>query len=47
MKILLYSDDLDQIDLVSDLLYGKDYTLLVEKDASSLFGHLKQGCRPN
>ncbi|MFN2145411.1 MAG: diguanylate cyclase domain-containing protein [Anaerolineales bacterium] len=42
MKILLYSDDKDQIDLVSDMLYGKDYTLLVEEDASSLFGHLKQ-----
>lgn len=42
MKILLYSDDKDQIDLVSDLLYGKDYTLLIEEDSSSLLGYLKQ-----
>ena len=42
MKVLLYSDDKNQIDLVSDLLDGRDFTLLVEEDASSLFGHLKQ-----
>lgn len=42
MKVLHYSDDKSQIDLVSDILNGTDYTLLVEEDASSLFGHLKQ-----
>jgi diguanylate cyclase (GGDEF)-like protein len=41
VKVLLYSDDESQIKLVSELLNGDDYNLLVEQDSASLFGHLK------
>ncbi|MBN2043617.1 MAG: diguanylate cyclase [Anaerolineales bacterium] len=41
MKVLLYSDDQSQINLVSERLNRDDYTLLVEQDSASLFGHLK------
>jgi diguanylate cyclase (GGDEF)-like protein len=42
VKVLLYSDDEHQIELVSEILNGDDYNLLIEQDSASLFGHLKE-----
>lgn len=41
MKVLLYDTFEDQIGLVREILNKDDYDLVVEGDASSLYGHLK------
>jgi diguanylate cyclase (GGDEF)-like protein len=42
VKVLLYDNDQNQIEMVRGLMNGSDYDLLVEEDSAGLFGHLKQ-----
>jgi len=46
VKVLLYDTFEDQIGLVKEVLNQDDYDLVVEGDASSLYGHLKKGSAP-
>ena len=41
MKVLLYETDEARINALKDIFNQQDYTLLVEEDAESLFGHLQ------
>jgi diguanylate cyclase (GGDEF)-like protein len=41
VKVLLYDDVDDRIEVVKELLNKDDYELAIEDDASCLFGHLK------
>ncbi len=41
MKVLLYDDEDDRIEVVKELLNKDDFELVIENDAACLFGHLK------
>jgi diguanylate cyclase (GGDEF)-like protein len=46
VKVLLYDTDDSRIEVVKEILNKDDYDLMLEKDESSLYGHLKKDAAP-